>query len=266
MKSCIEWRAGFKYLPQIDEFNINFKSEKGKKLINFLDKYAISQKVNIRIDINTVSQNDIELINAIYTERKYNIALCIKGKNEEKFLKLIKNNIEIPYYFFEPAFTWEELYYYIELGAKEAFISNWLGFELDQIVKVFPDLKIRCYLNITQPSFGGGFKEFYIRPEDIDIYSDFVDVGEFYDSVDKQNILYEIYFKDKEWNGNLQEIIQGLNVSIDNYYIVSEEFAKTRVSCGRKCLKGKRCYMCDRIFELAKSLENNSDYEVFKRS
>jgi len=59
--------------------------------------------------------------------------------------------------------------------------------------------------------YNDGFKQFFIRPEDVDIYGEYVDVIEFYDSIEQQNVLYEVYFKDKEWNGKLREIIKGMD-------------------------------------------------------
>lgn len=54
MKSCIEWRKSFNYKIEIDEFNIYFRNKK-EKLINFLDVFAKSQRVNlcVPVDITT---------------------------------------------------------------------------------------------------------------------------------------------------------------------------------------------------------------------
>ncbi len=65
----------------------------------------------------------------------------------------------------------------------------------------------------------------------MDWYSNFVDVIEFYDSIEQQNVLYSIYFKDKEWNGDLREIIKGLELKVNNYYILGSEFGKRRTHC-----------------------------------
>jgi hypothetical protein len=90
-------------------------------------------------------------------------------------------------------------------------------------------------------------------------------VIEFYDSVDKQNVLYEIYFKDKHWDGKLKEIIKSMKNDINNYYLLGTEFARYRVSCGKECFKGGRCRICDRLESLADTLENSKEYEVFRR-
>ena len=264
MKSCIEWRKGFKYLPQIDEFNIDYKN-KEIKLRQFLDLYAQTQRVNIRLPID-YKKEDIKLLESAYHDKHYNIAIVIKDIYYANELR----EHGTPFYFSEPCYDWDQFKACISLGVSDVFISGSLGFELDKISEIAKrnNVKVRCYANITQSwgtKWGDGFKGFYIRPEDIDFYSQYIDVIEFFNSVDKQNVLYEIYFKDKEWNGNLREIIQGLTLDINNYYILGSEFARRRSQCGKKCLKGNRCELCDKLADLAKSLENSKDYQVYKK-
>ena len=62
-----------------------------------------------------------------------------------------------------------------------------------------------------------------------------------------------------------REIIKGLKLDINSYYILGDEWAKRRIGCQKKCLKGKRCELCKRLVEFAKTLEYSKDYEVFKR-
>ena len=268
MKSCIEWRKSFKYFPQIDEFNIQYK-RKDTKLLKFLDKYAISQRVNIYINKQEVTEEDIDLLIEIYKTKKYNIAVvCQFGLNDNyQFYKLRINNV--PFYFCNPIETWDVLLGYLAIGVSDVFVTNDLGFDLEEISRTTKPLgvQIRCYANICQSSWGEGFgfKSFYIRPEDVDKYSQFVDVIEFYKSEDIQNTLYDIYFHKKKWSGPLKEIIKGLKVDLNNHYLIDDEFANRRMKCGKKCIKGGRCRLCDRLLELGNSLENSKDYQVFNR-
>ena len=263
MKSCIEWRKGFKYLPQIDEFNIDYKN-KEIKLYQFLEQYAKTQRVNIRLPLS-YTKDDIDLLESAYHDKHYNIAIVLKDAYYTNELR----EHGTPFYFYEPCYDWDQFRANTSLGVSDVFISGTLGFELDKVSEVAKrnNVKIRCYANIAQAwnKQGNGFKDFYIRPEDVDFYSQYVDVIEFFDSIDKQNVLYEIYFKDKEWNGNLREIIKGMTLDINNYYILGSEFARRRSQCGKKCLKDQKCELCDRLIDLAKSLEDSKDYQVFKR-
>ncbi len=262
MKSCIEWRKGFKYLPQIDEFNIDFRN-KEIQLKKFLSTYATSQRVNIRLPEDYTKQ-DIDLLKACY-EKGFHIAIILPDKTYVKELK----EQGIDFYFESPVITWDDFIGFKSLGVSDIFISGELGFELNKISELAKEenIQIRCYANIVQSSWGSevGLKGFFIRPEDVDFYSKYIDVLEFYDAENQQNVLYEIYFHDREWVGNLQEIIKGLQLKINNYYILGSEFARRRSECGKKCLKGSRCELCDRLVELALSLEESKDFQVYKR-
>lgn len=267
MKSCIEWRKNFKYLPQIDQFNIDYKENKSKKLLEFLDVYAQTQRVNIRVE-NNVSKEDIELIEEIYKLGKYQIALLFDDFLPTNIGQQEIQKLTIPYFFGRPAITWEEVYFLLNIGVSDIYISNQLGFDLERLVQVIPmEVQIRCFVNVCQSFWDDslGLKAFFIRPEDIDLYGEYIDVFEFWKSVDNQSTLYEIYFHDREWNGNLREIIKGLKLDINSYYILGDEWAKRRIGCQKKCLKGKKCELCKRLVEFAKTLEYSKDYEVFKR-
>lgn len=226
--------------------------------------------MNIRLEADA-TDNDIELIEAIYKMDKYNITVCLNyayNKTDELFPKVKK--IGIPYYFAEAVSDWDILHQYINLGVSDIFVTGILGFELDKVKKVLSEknIQIRCYANICQTlwSEGDTFKAFYIRPEDVDIYSEVIDVLEFYNAEDKQNVLYDVYFHSKKWTGDLREIIQGLKVRVNSYYLLGNEFALRRMKCGKKCLKGSNCHLCERVKELADTIENSDEYEVYERT
>ena len=262
MKSCIEWRKSFKYLPQIDQFNIDFKN-KEIQLKKFLDTYAKSQRVNIRLP-EEYTKDDVDLLEVIY-QKGYNIAIILP---DLYYVNQFKEH-NIPFFLSQMATSWDEFRGICSLGVSDVYITNELGFCLDRVsfIAKLNNINIRCFANIAQSSWrnGDGFKDFYIRPEDMDYYSEFVDVIQFYDSVEQQNMLYEIYFKDKEWNGKLREIIKRLSSDINNYYILGPEFANRRMRCEKKCLKGNRCRLCNVLNDLANGLEESENYEVYKR-
>lgn len=265
MKSCIEWRKSFPYLDQIDQYNIDFRN-KPEELINFLNQYATEKRVNMVL--TKPSQNDIQLIIELHKLNKYNIVVCLEP--DMYFIDMLKEN-KVPFYLPLHINSWDLLQYVIDLGVSDVFITDQLGFDLKRVSKITKEkgIQIRCYANITQVGQpyenNDGLKGFYIRPDDVDIYSEFVDVIEFYKSVDIQKTLYEVYFIAKEWDGPLREIIKGLKNQVNDYYILTNEFGKRRVHCRKKCIKGEKCQLCEREVELANAIENNEEYEVFKR-
>ena len=230
-----------------------------------LKQYAQSQRVNIRLPKEFV-QDDLILLELLY-ERNYNLVIILP-EIDSYYAERLKGK-GIPFYFQKLAFTWDDFEELSNMGVSDIFVSGQLGFELDKVSKLAKERKIqiRCYANICQPKMyqDDGLKSFYIRPEDVDFYSNFIDVIQFYKSIDQQNVLYDVYFHSKEWNGKLREIIKGLTSDINNYYILGSEFARRRSQCEKRCLKGERCKLCGNLSSLAFTLEKSEDYEVFKR-
>ena len=118
-------------------------------------------------------------------------------------------------------------------------------------------VRIRIYPNVAQSQWKDtpDFKKFWIRPEDIHLYDGIVDVCEFFGEPKHIPILLKIYKEDKKWLGALKDLIIGLHTTIDNRLINFEFFGEGRINCGKKCLKGNACRRCDRVVELAKTLE-----------
>lgn len=112
---------------------------------------------------------------------------------------------------------------------------------------------LRSFCNICESSWDEtpSLKTFFIRPEDIDLYNNYIDTFEFYaDPTDatKINTLYEIYTKDKSWFGKLNEIILGYEGDEDNRFIIPR-FGEQRLNCDKSCIKNIKpfCRICDRI-------------------
>ena len=270
MKSCIEWRKSFKYMPQIDQFNIDFR-HKDLKLLQFLDRYATSQRVNIRLEPEA-TQDDIDLIIAIAEKEKYHIAVLFNWdyrQYKSEHVDKIKN-ANIPFYFSHMITDWDEYLGYLSLGVSDVFISGFLGFDIKRVARIAKlygeNVQVRCIANVCQCSWNefNGVKSFFIRPEDIDLYDEYVDIIEFYDSIDIQNVLYDVYFHTKEWNGDLREIIKGLSTKVNSYYVL-DPFGERRLDCRKKCLRGDNCKTCNVTLSLAESLENSEHFEVFKK-
>ena len=272
MKSCVEWRKSFEFKDEIDEFNIYFK-DKEKELIYFVEKYSTSHRINIRIPVD-ISDNQLNLLVAIADKYK-NIAIVFNWytleDNEEAYNKIKKANI--PFYFTYCIDNWDELLGFCDLGVSDVYITGELGFDLKRVANIvhMKGIQIRAYVDAAQEGWGigrDGFKAFYVRPEDIDIYEKYIDIIEFYNSwgdTNRINTLFKIYFHDKEWNGNLQEIISGLKVRVNGYYILGTEFGRRRTECQRRCMKGERCRLCDRLLEMAETIENKKGVDLVKK-
>ena len=124
------------------------------------------------------------------------------------------------------------------------------------------NVKLRTDIGIVQKKFKttNDYQSFFIRPEDVDYYSQYIDVYNlywYYENKRDLKVLYDIYAINKYWYGNLQEIVSDLSESINSKCLLAT-FVENRANCGRKCLSGSNCKICKNMFELAKILNENN--------
>lgn len=161
--------------------------------------------------------------------------------------------------------SWTTFLSYIDRGFSDIYIGDELGFDLINVysiakenkvkIRVIPNYAFSLWSNIPQ------VKKFFIRPEDIDFYSPFIDVLEMLGSQKSnpaiESLLYKTYKKDKKWfGGSLDEIIIDLELPVLDGRYVHKDFSEKRIQCQRRCLKGGKCRICDKIIDLAKTLKD----------
>ena len=166
-------------------------------------------------------------------------------------------NAEIPFIFMEYAENFEMFYVQKELGASDIYVTGALGFYLDKLQPFRDKVKLRVFPNIAQSTRGTTkllpqLIKFYIRPEDIELYQDYIDVLEIFPCKDRTTVIYEIY-KRQQWLGKLSDIIMDLDNDIDND-VISPYFALHRIKCHQDCLLD-RCTLCQQIYSLGKKFE-----------
>ena len=278
MKFCVNFSKESKILDKVDEINIQYnRIESAEALSQFCEEHK-NQRINLCIDNLEEGLYNNWIKDALdYQEQHqdYKIYIRLEGKNEELSVMLMKYP-KAKFYFNYYVNTWDMFIGYVNYGVSDIFIIEGLGFELDKIAAIAHshNIQVRAFPNVAQSSWKelDDLRKFWIRPDDIDAYEQYVDVCEFFgeEKEIKPNILYEIYSKDKTWFGNLKEIIIGLKNDIDSRYIIPR-FAKKRIRCGRECLKGGNCKICDNIQELSGNLEkaglivtinNNKEEEI----
>ena len=261
MKYCYRFSNKIREeLAQADEIKIFYAPGQGQELIPFIEKY--SDKVislNVRDPRDFFIQQEEKVLRAIvekYADVKIVVCFGINSVARELDAELKENILKlapIPFYFDTVICDWETLHYYLELGVQQICIAEQLGFELPAVKKICDAYKvgIRAFPNVAQGriSTTDGLKKFFIRPEDIDIYAEYIDTFEFWGPDDRQATYRKIYEK-REWYGDLSEIIFGLKISLDSRTIIPV-WASTRTDCGRKCLQGKRCSICERISRIS---------------
>ena len=259
MKYCVDYDKRFNYLDEIDEIRINYMKQKAEAL-QYIQKHPQQCVILIIDDYQKALDNkDLEKLSNIAQEHP-------ELNFKVEFMNIIDNiqdyNFNFKYFFNIYVDNWDTLIGLINLGVSDVYIINELGFELNKIAEIAHknNIKIRCFANIAQSSWkkSDPIKKFFIRPEDIQVYERYIDIIYFIGKIEKINIYYKIYKYDKKWYGNLNEIIAELDeedkYDFDSRYIIPR-FAETRIKCGKKCLKGGKCQICERVMQLANSLK-----------
>ena len=229
--------------------------KKDREILDFVQKWDPQQR--IILNVTRLSEEDfknsIDLFSA--TLKLHPIAvMCSKTQD---YMSLY--DVNVPYFFVEPCSTADELTGQIRAKVSDVYVMNELGFYLSDIAPVCKDknVKIRVIPNFAQSSSdlaGDSFTKFFIRPDDLDLYEDYIDVIEFYtpeDRLDIQNVLHDVY-REGKWLGNLGQIIFGLD-NINNSAIMPL-FGETRLKCKKRCAFQK-CDICKTIKSISQELD-----------
>ena len=256
MKYCVRYYKNFRYNDIIDEVIFDFNIYKN----NFLEEIS-NWKKNQRIIINLESKgsiDDIPFLKLCIKEHN-NFAVCINLNQKELEEELKKE--QIPFFYNNYADTVDEIYGMIKRGVSDVYITESLAFNFEQVGKYCKEKNviIRIIPNIAQ--YKKGFKEeipdpckFFVRPEDTELYNIYDVVFELIASQDRLSIVYEIY-KNRQWSGDLKQLIIGLNDSFFNSGLVPH-FGPERLKCGQKCMQEK-CNLCQQMKELSDAFVNN---------
>lgn len=251
MKYCLQYNRELKITNQPEELIIKY-NQNDKSLLYFLEQHK-EQRIILFVEFDY----DLKMLKAL-CDKYSNLVIQFNFYNERTIENIVECNF--PFFFGDRVSTWDKFLGLIELGVTDIYIVEDLCFELDKVAEIAhaADVQLRTYANVVQSSWKDGeyLKKFFMRPEDVEIYEPYIDVLEFFGKSGQIPTYYKIYKEDKQWFGPLKEIIIGFNMDLDSRYIIPR-FAERRVSCGRKCLKGGKCRMCERIKELSHTLEEN---------
>ena len=260
---AIPFTRNFKYLNDNVEFNINYKPEI-KKLDTFLQEYQ-NHRVNLHFS-EYISVRDMPILQAL-TKKYSNLVAVFQEYTKELEQELNENGI--PHYYEEYICSFDRFNGFLTLNITDIFVANELCFALGDLARSAKEkrIRLRTYCNVAQSEWDDtpSIQTFFIRPEDIPLYENVLDVVEFFlptkEERSKINVLYQIYAKDQRWAGPLKEIILNFKDDCDNKHIVSL-FGIKRLNCHKKCAyKTKNtyhlCRTCNIFSDLADSLKEN---------
>lgn len=248
-------------MSKFDEISIRYEGQ-NEELITFLQEHSNQTISLVILDIDQFYSNQVwEIVNAIHeTYPEIVLKVCFGDIGhfaliDEKLLAGAQA-LKVPYYFGFIAVNFDQLNYLCEYGASEVYLAEDICFDLKRAKRICDryGVKIRAFPNVAQASVktSPAHKKFFIRPEDLETYSDVIDTIEFWGELDRQEIFYRIYRSGK-WFGQLREIIADLNMEFDSRCIIPI-FAESRKTCGRKCMKGDSCKICDSILSISRKL------------
>lgn len=260
---CTEYIKDFKYnnSNNLKEYNINIENrhlsrEPQESLKQFLLNHK-DKKINVRLKEKNISEDYIDKIIEFFNRIKldedfYDLKFSFLIPNEHIDKKYITKKLKNNYfnYFFETiAMDWNTVHKLLYFGASEIYIGGDLGFEIDAVSTFLhnKNIQVRAFPNVCQYNSWKGLYDvinFWIRPEDMEYYSLFIDIFEFWNSKHNLTTLYKIFTIDKKWDDDLSLIIYGLSKSLDSRAINNEIFSMSRASCGKRCQKGILCNLC----------------------
>lgn len=260
MKYCIDFYPNSHSLDEVDEINVNYdKTEDLIALLDFCNEHK-TQRINVFFNDLEKSLNDNRVKDVLDFQKEHielQIYIRFPDRNQE-LDEMLKVYNKSKFYFNIYANDWDKALGLINYGVSDIFVVEGLGFEIDKIAAIAHEhnVQIRVFPNTAQSSWKetDDLRKFWIRPEDLSYYEDYIDVCEFFIDREKQGVLLHIYRDDKKWYGDLKEIISGLEDKIDSRYL-NPRFVRQRIQCGRSCMKGGLCQMCDRIKNLSQTLE-----------
>lgn len=268
MKYCVDFRRTGEYIKTADEIIIPFAIANQDFVDILMGRDELINGHRLIIHINEEEefiQHDFIKMFVPLQDKQIHFALRFNDYQQEHqtFYQQLKEH-KINFFFTTNVDTWDIFYGLADIGVSDIYITNDLGFELNKLGPIAhaKNISLRAFPNVCQTSWrhGDTIKSFFIRPEDVSIYAEYIDVLEFYGPREQQEIYYKIYAKDKKWFGNLQEIIIGLSNELDSRFIMPL-FGGVRTSCCKRCLKDNSCSICDLITQdLATTLKNNNQY------
>lgn len=252
MRYAVHYNRTFRYFDEVDEVIFDYKGSEA--IVDFIPKTLKEYQKAI---INLIQIKDVAEVISYLNKLKTlhsNFVVQISLFNQTNIIELLQDN-EIEYMFADFARDYDTFYTMRELGAKEIYIVEGLAFNLRNLQEIRKEegLSLRVFPDIAQSARGTTYvippvTKFWIRPEDTELYEQYVDVFELCRTDDKQSVIYEVY-KNQQWLGQLEDIILDFDTTLDNTSL-DPRFGQERINCGKRCNYG-RCNLCTEMEDLA---------------
>lgn len=238
MKVCLRAWVDKPYLDKADEIKVPW--EKRDIIPNIFEDYPEDKVVILECFEDELTDKDWTDLKMFYGLSKGRFKICASN------WRLFKGE-GIPFYIGYPITDVFTLQGIINLGVTDVVIAGPLAFDLENVRKTTPGVQLRLVPNVA---FNDGLPRdgvigSWVRPQDIDIYAEYIDVFEFEDVQNKtrEQALYRIYFDEKEWMGEMRDLITNFDYDGNCGYL-SKFLTDVRIGCKMNCLSGSRCRLC----------------------
>lgn len=259
MKYCLSSRQSEQYLLQADQIHVNFRD---RKITPDLIKEYPNKEIILGFPVAKEKDFDWKEIEEYNILSQDNLICCLREGSDIWECK--KHNIT-HYYYGYPLGSFYDLKALAAVGVCYLVVDMPAFFRLDLVKKL--GVPVRATPNVAHYEYiphQDGVCGRWIRPEDVELYSEYIEVLEFENAdVKKEATLFNIYAQDHEWLGDLNDLITNLNYprSVKNNLIYSD-CAVARLTCGQKCQENGHCNICRRAFGLANK-ENLLNHKNF---
>ena len=264
MKYCLKYTNICTKLNKCQEISIKYIEDKG--LVDFMKKYS-SQRIILRVDPSEFSHGEVRKLIAIKKQYpEYNFAVALACSDATLMPWFVQE--KIPFFINRPCRSWEEFNWLLKQGVSDINISGPLGFEMEKVNRVLNSLDRKVIIRATANKVENAMQQtdtlvgFYIRPEDVAVYENYIDVLEF-EGLEHQDAFFSIYSEQKTFIGNLNQCIYGIEEKVDNKGLVTL-FGERRRDCGRQCLSGGRCRRCYDLVEIAKPMGDRAREKILE--
>ena len=246
MKYCLSSRQTNEYLEKADEIRIKYKDR--DIIYDFSQKYPNAYLILELPPIvdAAVDWQEIEKYKVVSQDK---LIVCVAKISDAKECR----TRGIPFYYGFPVGTFYELQALKALGVCYIKLAPPAFFQMPEVKRL--GIPVRVVPNIAHDGYlprENGINGQWIRPEDIDMYEEYVDTVEF-DGVElsKERALYRIYHDEKNWPGDINMIITNFNYPAVNRLIPERVLAERRLVCGQRCQSGGACRLCNRYVAMA---------------
>ena len=253
MKYMISGRHSLVELEKTDEIRLDYKDK--ARLADFISEdKKLDKNIYIYIQDENIDWDELKSYAEIFN-------IKIASSNTMLFRIIAQNDFK--YLWSYPATTFQEIQSLKLLGVSEILIDGPLYFDLPQVKTLCGDIELRVVANKcfnNNLPLRNGICGTYIRPEDIEVYSEYIDHIEF-DTQDlqKELTLLKVYKYDQNWPGNLNILLDNLKENVDNRAF-RENFAEYRINCRQVCQRDERCHFCQSSFNLINAVDKNRKY------